>query len=226
MLTRRAFSPRTILRISLWLWPLLLLVTACGENEGPPPERGPRPVTVLELKQIDPVEPLKLTGVVESWKEEDVAFEVDGRVSFVVESGTLLEGRWEEDGKVRAEGDVLAQMDRRTYEIARDEAAAGLSVAQERIAVARIELEKVLPASRDAAMAERDRAQAEFVRIEEAHKKSAVSKLDLIRAQADRDAKLARYAQAQAAFDTKRAEIKSLQASALKATEDLNRAAT
>ena len=32
-----------------------------------------------------------------------VAFEVDGRVSYVVESGTLLEGRWEEDGKVHAE---------------------------------------------------------------------------------------------------------------------------
>jgi multidrug efflux pump subunit AcrA (membrane-fusion protein) len=182
-------------------------------------------VTVLELREIDPVKPLLLTGVVDSWKEEDVAFEVDGRVSFVVESGTILEGRWEEAGKVRAEGDVLAVMDDETYRIARDQAAASLSVAKEQLVVARVELEKVLPADLAAAKAERDRAQAEFVRYEKAREKEAVSELDVIRARADRDARLANYEQAQAAFDTKRAEIKSLEANVLRATEDLKRVA-
>ena len=64
----------------------------------------------------------------------------------------------------------------------------------------------------------------EFVRIEQARKKDAVSELELIRARADRDAEQAQYEQALASFDTKRAEIKSLEASALKAREDLNRA--
>ena len=33
-----------------------------------------------------------------SWKEQDISFEVSGRVEWIVEMGTNLEGRWEEDG--------------------------------------------------------------------------------------------------------------------------------
>ena len=104
----RASSSQPLHRVLLWVCPLFLLVAACGGDKGPPPEPGPRPVSVLELRAIDPVTPLRLTGVVESWREEDVAFEVGGRVSYVVEAGLLLDGRWEEGGEVNVVGDVAS----------------------------------------------------------------------------------------------------------------------
>ncbi|UCC29390.1 MAG: HlyD family efflux transporter periplasmic adaptor subunit [Phycisphaerales bacterium] len=178
----------------------------------------------MTLAEFDPAKPLLLTGSVTSWKEADVAFEVKGRVEFVVEQGTNLSGRWVENGEVKAEGEVLARVDARTYEIARDSAQAALAVAKEDLATARVELAQVLPANEKAAAAERDRAQAEFVRYDEAYKKNAVAEVDVIRAKADRDAMQAKYEQAKAAIETKRAQIESLVASVKQAEQDLKQA--
>jgi multidrug efflux pump subunit AcrA (membrane-fusion protein) len=199
------------------------LLSGCAEPP-PPPVVAPRPVTVIKLEESDPVKPLMLTGSVTSWKEEDVAFEIDGRVEFVVEQGTHLEGRWVERGEVKAKGEVLALLDRRTYEISRDQAKAALEVAREQLATARVELEKVLPANLNAAAAERDRAKAEFVRFEKALKERSVSELEVIRSRADRDKTEADYQRALADIDTQKAELKALTANIEKAAQDLDRA--
>ncbi len=203
-------------------------LTGCREpNESghsAAPKPVPRPVRVMTLAEFDPVKPLLLTGSTSSWKEADVAFEVEGRVEFVVEQGTNLSGRWVEDGEVKAEGEVLARVDARTYEIARASAQAALAVAKEDLATARVELEQVLPANEKAAAAERDRAQAEFVRYDEAYKRNAVAEVDVIRATADRDAMQARYEQAKAAVATKRAQIESLGAAVRQAEQNLKQA--
>lgn len=212
-----------------WVHPtgavLACLVTLLGCAEEPPdPPPRPRPISVIELRETDPVESLQLTGSVKSWKEQDVSFEVSGRVAFVVDSTTQIEGRWVEDGTVVVPGGVLARLDPREYLIARDTAQAAVEVAEENVGLARVELLKVLPANVSAAKANRDRAEAEFVRIEQAREKDAVSELDLIRAQADRDQGLAGFVQAEAAIDAKKAEIKSLSASANQAREQLAQA--
>ncbi len=150
----------------------ILMFTGCGREETADTTPRPRPVTVLELSEINPVKPLQLTGSVKSWKEQDISFEVSGRVKWIVEMGTNLEGRWVEEGKVHAQGDVLARIDERPY---------------------RIKLK--------ATKAEKDRAQAEFVRKKQAWDKKAISEVDFIRATADRDFREAQFEQAEYDLD-------------------------
>jgi RND family efflux transporter MFP subunit len=145
----------------------IFMLTGCGKKEATDTGPGPRPVTVLELRELNPVKPLQLTGSVMPWKEQDISFEVDGRLEWIVEMGTNLEGRWEEEGKVHIPGDVLARIDDRHYKI--------------RLKVT---------------MAEQDRAQAEYVRKKQAWDKKAISEVDFIRATADRDSSEAHFEQA------------------------------
>ncbi|MEE9605789.1 MAG: hypothetical protein V3V70_09490, partial [Candidatus Scalindua sp.] len=49
----------------------IFMLTGCGEKDTIT-EPSPRPVTVLELREINPVKPLQLTGSVKSWKDEDI----------------------------------------------------------------------------------------------------------------------------------------------------------
>jgi multidrug efflux pump subunit AcrA (membrane-fusion protein) len=200
------------------------LLVACAPKEPPKPREAPRPVTVFLLEEADPVQPTLLTGSVRSWKEQDVAFEVEGVVRFVVESGTNLEGRWVEDDEVQVEGDILARMDTQAYEIAKSTAAASVEVAQEKLATARVQLAKVLPANLKAAEANLIRAEEEFKREVQLFEKEAVSKVDVIRKRADRDAREANVEEAKAQMDAQKAEIKSLEAQVQKANESLRQA--
>jgi len=201
-----------------------VLLAACAPKEPPKPREAPRPVTVFELKETDPVQPLLLTGSVKSWKEQDVAFEVEGVVRFVVEQGTNLEGRWVEGDRVQVEGDILARMDTQSYEIAQATAAASVEVAKERLDTAEVQLAKVLPAQLKAAEANLIRAEEEYKREEMLYKKEAVSKVDVIRKRADRDARDANVEEAKAQMDAQRAEIKSLEAQVQRAKERLRQA--
>jgi RND family efflux transporter MFP subunit len=152
------------------LFPLLIilcLLNSCGKKDAIVKVPNPRPVTVLELREFNPVKPLQLTGSVVSWKEQDISFEVRGRLEWIVEMGTNLEGRWEEDGKVHIPGDVLARIDERHYKI-------------------RLK----------ATLADNKRAQAEYVRKKQAWDKKAISEVDFIRATADRDSSEAQFEQA------------------------------
>jgi len=176
------------------------------------------------MQEIDPVESLLLTGSVESWKEQDISAEVGGVVRYVVEPGTDLEGRWEEDGEVKVEGDVLARIDPREFEIAEARAAASVEVTKEQLHTANLELSQVLPANLKAAQADQERSQAEYDRYVQASRTNAVAELDVIRAKAERDGQAARYAQALAAIETKKAEIKSLEASVGEAEQALRQA--
>ncbi|KHE90456.1 MAG: efflux RND transporter periplasmic adaptor subunit [Candidatus Scalindua rubra] len=142
-------------------------LTGCGKKEITGTGPSPRPVNVIELSEINPVKPLQLTGSVMSWKEQDISFEVSGRVEWIVEMGTNLEGRWEEDGIVHVPGDVMARIDKRHNQI--------------RLKAVR---------------AEKERAQAEYVRKKQAWDKKAISEVDFIRATADRDSSEAQFEQA------------------------------
>ncbi|MDR4506621.1 MAG: efflux RND transporter periplasmic adaptor subunit [Candidatus Brocadiaceae bacterium] len=142
--------------------------TGCKKQKDIHTGPNPRPVTVIELREMNPVKELQLTGSVKSWKEQDIAFEVNGRLEKIVEMGIQLEGRWEEEGEALVQGDILARIDARPYRI-------------------RVK----------AAAAERDRAEAEYVRYKKAWEKNAVAEVDFIRATADRDSKQARFEQAE-----------------------------
>ena len=102
------------------------------------------------------------------WRMSMGDTEVEGTVEFVVEPSTYLSGRWVEKGEVRVQGDVIARLDPSTYRIARDQAVAALDVAREELKTAQVQLEEALPADVRRAQAQLERADAEYVRIQEA----------------------------------------------------------
>lgn len=203
------------------------LLASCSPPEVELPEPRPRPVHVLELREVDPAKALEVTGAVRSWKEQDVAFEVAGTLHSIVEPMTNLEGRWVEfgdssgDSQVIVEGDVLARLSREEYLIQRENARAAVRVATENRDLAQVELDKVIPADIRAATADRERASAELSRIEKAVASGAVSEIDRIRALAELERAEAALERANASVESKRAQIDSLTASIAQAQAQL-----
>ena len=198
-------------------------LTGCAE-EKPPPREAPRPVTVVELKTIDPVKPLQISGSVRSWNEQSVSFEVAAPVSFIVRETTNLEGRWVDQGTVVTEGELLARLNDREFVINRNAAQASLDVANADLELARTQLEEVLPARLRASQANQTRADAEYERFVKARETNAVAELEVIRHRSDLEQRKAETDEAQASIASKKVEIESLQARVGQATEDLAKA--
>jgi multidrug efflux pump subunit AcrA (membrane-fusion protein) len=156
-------------------------------------------VEVVELRQTEPATPLRLTGTVEPWAEEDVAFEVSGRVTFIEEPGTFLEGRWEEEG---LKGGLLARLDDKPYQVA-------LAAAESQVTMKRVNFDLVLPAKVTQAEAQEQRAVKEYQRnlsIRE-QRPGALSEKELVDSQAEQDAMRAALRQAEAALAAGEAEL-------------------
>lgn len=203
-------------RISLSIAAGLCLSISSCDNDAPPREPSARPVTSMLLEESDPSSSLRIPGIVKSWAEEDVSFEVSGRVEFIVEQGTQVEGRWVESGAVLIEGDVLARVDRAQYETA-------VRAAQADVERARIELERVAPTKVIQAQAMHKLRQIEHDRVQQAHNQGGATDLEVLTAKvalelADADVEAARAAVAGA-----RAALARNQASLDNAQLDLDR---
>ncbi len=216
------------MKISMTLGIVLLtslLQAGCKKDEPDRPKtKPPRPVSAVELSVQQPLSNLKVTGSIRSWKEQDIAFEVAGTVSLIVEGGTNLNGRWVEDGEIRITGDLLARIDPMSYKIRRETANANLAVARKKLKAARIQYEKVLPANIRSAEADRNRALAEHSRNQEAFERNAVSELEVIRTAAARDATAATVEETIAAREAQAAEIEALDANVKQSEEQLRAA--
>ncbi len=74
----------------------------------------PRPVTYLTLEAHAPQPQSLVTGSVESWKSEQVGFQVNGRVRFVHEPGANILGRiLDSHGKLLESGAISPPFARR-----------------------------------------------------------------------------------------------------------------
>lgn len=84
-----------LLATSFWVSISLIVCSAsgCGSSAETTSVRAPRPVTVMPLLLTDPPNAAYVSASVGSWKQEDIGFEVDGRVEFVEEQNTEIEGR-------------------------------------------------------------------------------------------------------------------------------------
>jgi len=162
-----------------------------------------------------------MTGSVTSWKEQEIAFEVGGRVQFIQERGTSLEGRWEKNGKVEIEGELLAELDDQPFRTSLAMSEAEVQVSKEQIGVVDAKLEEMLPANLRAAIAEQERAEADYQRYLQASKTNAVAEADLHRARTARDVTAAKVEQAEGSFAKTEAEKRSLEASLALAKERL-----
>ena len=91
--------------------PLIVLAAGCGSGKRAP-AKAPRPVSVLTLRETDPRRLDRVAASVSAWKTEDFGFEVAGRLQFVVEPDTHIEGRvLDAEGRSVTQGTLLARLD-------------------------------------------------------------------------------------------------------------------
>jgi len=193
------------------LLPLLALVfTGCSGSPDPQTERkpAPRPVSVLTLEQTDPTRSFAVTGTVGSWKTEDIGFEVNGRVQYVIEPETNVAG----PGDSEQDPAPLAWIDPTKYESAVESAAAQIAVLRKQKEAAVIEWEKVLPAQQDAAKAAQVLADADFQRAKALLDKDAIAKAEYDQYVAQKASAEAKVAQLVATTEAKAAEVTSIEA--------------
>lgn len=203
-------------RLLLFL-PLLLMfglgLFGCSE-ETPISVDTPRPVEAIRLSISDPNEALRLTGTVNPWAAEDVAFEVSGRLNYIVEAGTAVEGRWEEAGKPIVEGDLIGRLDPALFEAAQ-------KVATFQAKTAQVNLQHVLPAQVEAARAEMERAKDRYARVAQLRKKKSISESDAVTARQAFEVAKANFEQAESSLEVGRADFERAQAGLVKANIDL-----
>ncbi|MCD4824714.1 MAG: HlyD family efflux transporter periplasmic adaptor subunit [Phycisphaerae bacterium] len=179
--------------ISISIFASCTIVLPSCSKKPPPKPPTPRPVKVVKLQAVNPSHKLQLTGVVEAWSEQDIAFEVPGRIDYIVEEGSLLKGRWVKAGKVINKGDVLATIDQETYIAARH-------VSEAEVKSAKVNLKSILPAELAAAKAGLDYAEFNLKQVTEAHSKNVATVVEVALSRAQRDISKAKVDQAEAAI--------------------------
>lgn len=189
---------------------LTATLVGCSKESDVPvtQEQTPRPVSVIRLRQSDPAKSLAVAGVVGSWKTEELGFEVNGRVQYVIEPESNVSDQAGQDGKRQP----LARLDAERYESAIASAQAQITTLEKQKIAAVIEEGKVLPAQQAAALAAQELAQADFNRAEEVFKKDAIAKSEMDQYTANLATAKAKVAQIDATKEAKSAEIASLDA--------------
>jgi multidrug resistance efflux pump len=220
---------------SLWVSiPIFMLFFSACEKTKLKPKVQPRPVSALTLGQDSPTKLLRMTGSVEPYREEKIAFEVSGRIEYVLDVGSDVEGEvFDDSGAVVRAGDVLARIDATRYQLAHDAARLKLASSEENLVAQKIDLEQVAQAQLIQSKAQLNVARSE-VNAARATVKTAKAKrifarqtldrerklfkmatrtqADLDRAQSEYDAKDASFSQAEAGLTAKQRGIPSYEA--------------
>ena len=194
----------------------------CGPERQAIPERRPRPVLVSELTRRLPPNASLVSGSVESWKTEEIGFEVGGRVEFVVEPSTEIEGRiHDKQGQLIAEGTPIGRLESERYRLQVARAEAEVVRAEQNLLAARAELDQNLPAQIAAATANRDLAKIEFERSGRLLARNAGSQSEVDRDKANFDSAEAELRRLDASTKAKAADIESLKNAVLQAKQNL-----
>ena len=187
----------------LWLGLLGMMAGGCGSPSASS-SLPARAVTFVKLKTSNPGEMSRLTGTAESWKREELAFEVPGRVIDMVEPGKTIKGEtFDEDGNLLDEGDILAEIDDERYQLA-------LKQAQAAAEAARTELEQVIPEQLNEALAALELQDKQVERYTQLVAENAASKQDLDRFIAGQKTAKANVAKIEALRATKGSELNTL----------------
>lgn len=162
------------MRLERWTpacgWPCIafvaMLLTACGSDD-PGAVVPPRAVSILQLEESDPALTLRLPGSVIPWKQEQIGFEVGGRVEWVVEADEPVIGPGSDEAyqPIPGTGNVIAQLDSSRYELALASAEANLAAAEAQVGATRVQGTEVIDGEIRAAMQEVRRAKRQFDRL-------------------------------------------------------------
>lgn len=200
----------------------LALLAGCGATEQPVTTRRPRPVeTQLLVKQLPPTAAL-VTASAAAWKTEELGFEVSGRIEFVAEQNTEIEGRIQNAaGDLIVEGTPIARIESERYELAVANADASVARAEQDLVVGQTELDRTIPAQISAATASVELAKVEYDRSTELRAQNVVSQSELDSAKANYENAFAEVKQLLAAETSQKAKIKSLESAVRQAEQNL-----
>ena len=201
-------------------------IAACGQSPATEsPVALPRPVTVVTLAEIDPAREETLTGTVAAWKEQEIGFQISGRIEAIQEPGVNIRGRTtDETGRLLTEGTVLARLETRRYELQKQSAAAQLETAVAEAKAAETELQEVIPQQIAVAEAQQKLAAAERDRTKQLFERKAASQSDLDEADARFATAVGRLASEKANKAVKAAQLESARARVREAEEQLRQA--
>lgn len=106
---------KTIITKTLLASAMLAMAAGCDQDIGTS-TMPTRPVTVIELLEQDFARARTLTGVVELYREENIGFEIDGRITTVLNEGLEVSGPvFNEQGDLIRQGDPIAAMESGRY---------------------------------------------------------------------------------------------------------------
>ena len=96
----------------------MLSLAGCGNNSNEQTmTMKARPVSVMELQERDFAQEIRLTGSVTLYREEQVGFEVGGRVLSVIDIGTEVLGpAFNEKGELVRRGNVIATLENTRFQ--------------------------------------------------------------------------------------------------------------
>lgn len=185
-------------------------------------QRNPRPVLVEVLKRQPPPNSALVTASAGSWKTEDLGFEVGGRVEFVAEQNTEINGRIPDaDGNLIIEGTPIARIESERYELSVASAKAAVVRSEQDLKVAQTELEETIPAQLAAATSSAELAKLEFERSRELKARNAGSQSELDAARSRYENAIAELRQVSAAEKSQKNQIESLGNAILQAKQSL-----
>ncbi|KAA3605551.1 MAG: HlyD family efflux transporter periplasmic adaptor subunit [Planctomycetota bacterium] len=201
------------------------LATACSDENPVQEIEAFRPVSALRLKSSNPGSKTRLTGAVGPWRQEDLAFEIPGRLIWVIDEGLEVEARHlGEDGSPLLEGTAIARLDPLPYELERARAQAQLQAAKAQVVASRLNLEKILPRQLAEAEVDRNLAIKDRNRARDLFQQGVGPEADLDQAQARLDTAEAALDRAQASLEAGQADLEALEAQAALYTEALKQA--
>lgn len=174
-------------------------------------DRRPRPVEVQQLVKQPPPSSSLVAASVGSWKTEQIGFEVGGRIEFVVERNTEIEGRiFDQDGNLISAGTPVARIENERFKLAVLRAESEVTRAEQNLEVAKTNLLETIPAQIDAANANADLARAEYDRQTQLMNRNAGSRGDFDVAEANWRTAQSQVKESLAAQKAKQAEITAL----------------
>jgi RND family efflux transporter MFP subunit len=161
---------KTPVRISLLS--VFAIAAGCGQDVTIDATMPTRPVTVIEMTERDFARERTLTGVVGLYREEDIGFEIRGRVTMVLNEGLEVRGpAFSEQGALVRHGDPIAAMEGTRYgsrvgalQARLDAARRDLQAMEARVTLARKTLDRRKAILADGAVTQQnvDDAQSEF----------------------------------------------------------------
>jgi multidrug resistance efflux pump len=191
---------------------MLLVATGCQPAvEEAPKEKPPRPVEVATLT-LQAQQNQQITAAsAASWKSENIGFEVSGRIEWVAEPNTNIEGRVvNAKGDVVIAGDPIARIESETYRLQVEKAQAELSKSKQSVTATQTELNESFPAQLRAAKADLKNAELDRDRRVRLVQRNAGAQADVDKAEAVYQNALSKIDQLNSGQKAKESELASL----------------